>query len=56
MKITCDNCKNEAVIQLTLSDMDGVVAHDAKLCRAHAEGLIQFHPTEKDEPLSILNI
>ncbi len=56
MKISCDECENEAVVQLTLTDMEGEIAHDAKLCRDHAEGIVEFHPTEKDKPLSILNV
>ena len=58
MKKLCnsDDCENEAVVMLTLTGMDSVVVHDALLCHDHAAGVIEFHPDEKDRPLSILNI
>lgn len=50
----CTECEDgEAVVGLTLTDLDGVVAHDAKLCHLCCDHIIEFHPDEKDRPLSI---
>ena len=50
----CTACEeNEAVAGLTLTNMDDEVQHDAKLCHDCCDHIIEFHPTEKDRPLSI---
>ena len=50
----CTECEeNEAVCELTLTDMDSVIMEDAKLCHMCCDHIIEFHPDEKDKPLSI---
>ena len=56
----CEVCnENEAVAQLTLTNMDSEVAHDVALCGhwACAGHLIEFSKEEKDkQPLSIRGV